>query len=228
MIATSTPRVCDPPAAVTRSLLGYGVIAGPVYVVTSLAQALTRRGFDLGHDEWSLLANGSLGWIQVTNLILTGAMLIAAAAGIGRALGDRWAPRLLGLYGAAMIAAGVFRADPAYGFPAGTAPGRGTVSWHGTLHLISGAIGFAGLIAACFVLGRVFSRQGATRNAIVSRVVGATFGIGFVTIAVAAGNPVANLAFTAVVVMSFGWLSVVCAHLYSAAGRSLNTRRSST
>ena len=31
----------------TRSLLGYGIIAGPVFVVVSLAQALTRDGFDL-------------------------------------------------------------------------------------------------------------------------------------------------------------------------------------
>lgn len=37
----------DRAAAVTRSLLGYGVVAGPFYVVVGLIQGLTRRGFDL-------------------------------------------------------------------------------------------------------------------------------------------------------------------------------------
>ena len=31
-------------AAITRSLLGYGVLAGPFYLVVGLAQALTRDG----------------------------------------------------------------------------------------------------------------------------------------------------------------------------------------
>jgi len=43
---------------VTRSLLGYGILAGPLYIVVALAQALTRDGFDLSRHPWSLLANG--------------------------------------------------------------------------------------------------------------------------------------------------------------------------
>ena len=65
---------------VTKSLLGYGVIAGPFDVVESLSQALTRDGFDLTRHAWSLLANGDLGWIQITSFTLTGAMLVAAGA----------------------------------------------------------------------------------------------------------------------------------------------------
>ena len=96
MSTTSSTRdeTCDPATAVTRSLLGYGVIAGPLYVVVSLAQALTRDGFDLTRHAWSLLANGSMGWIQIANLILVGAMTIAFAAGLRRAL-----PRSVGLPG---------------------------------------------------------------------------------------------------------------------------------
>ena len=56
---------CTPPVRITKSLLGYGVIAGPLYVVVALAQALTRDGFDLSKHAWSLLANGQLGF-QVT------------------------------------------------------------------------------------------------------------------------------------------------------------------
>ncbi len=72
---------------VTRSLLGYLALAGPCYVVVSLAQALTRHGFDLARDEWSLLALGRLGWIQQANLILTGVMIILGAVGARRAIG---------------------------------------------------------------------------------------------------------------------------------------------
>ena len=111
---------CEPADRVTKSLLGYGVIAGPIYVVVALAQAVTREGFDLARHQWSLLANGSNGWIQVTNFVVTGLMVIAFAVGLRRALepglGTRWAPRLIAVYGASLIAAGIFRADPALGF----------------------------------------------------------------------------------------------------------------
>ena len=56
-----------PPLAerITKSLLGYGVIAGPIYVVTVAAQAATRNGFDPTRHAASQLANGDFGWIQI-------------------------------------------------------------------------------------------------------------------------------------------------------------------
>src|SRR5215210_6513833 len=116
-------QTCTPTDRVTNSLLGYGIIAGPFYVVVSLAQALSRDGFRLDTHSWSLLANGPSGWIQIANFILTGLMTVAAAVGLHRALapgrGHTWAPLLIGVYGLSLIGAGVFRADPAQGFPAG-------------------------------------------------------------------------------------------------------------
>ena len=56
----------------TAALIAAGAVAGPLYVGVALAQALTRQGFDLTRHPWSVLANGELGWIQVTNLIVTG------------------------------------------------------------------------------------------------------------------------------------------------------------
>src|SRR2546423_3938344 len=152
--------ICTPTGRVTRSLLGYGVLAGPLYVTVSLAQAVTRDGFDLARQQWSLLSNGALGWIQVANFVVTGLMVIASAAGLRRSLGTTWAPRLVTIYGAGLVCAGIFRADPALGFPPGTPAGTGTVSWHGLLHFVAGGIGFAGLIAACFVGARRFPAQG--------------------------------------------------------------------
>src|SRR5688572_16907926 len=87
-------------ARVTKSLLGYGVLAGPFYVVVSLTQAFTRDKFDLTQHPWSLLALGDLGWIQTTNLIITGLMVLAAALGMWRLLrggpGGTWGPALIG------------------------------------------------------------------------------------------------------------------------------------
>ena len=52
--ASDTGRL-DTRAAVTRSMLGWGVLAGPIYVATGLALALTRDGFDLTEHALSLL-----------------------------------------------------------------------------------------------------------------------------------------------------------------------------
>ena len=211
---------CGRAGNVTRSLLGYLALAGPFYVVVSLVQAVTRSGFRLVHDEWSLLAVGHLGWIQAGNLMLTGAMTIAGATGFRRAVGrsataGTWAPRLLAGYGIALIGAGIFRADAAGGFPPGTPPGRSThVSWHGALHLLCGSIGFACLIAACFVIARMYARRGHRRAETASRVIGTVFTVAFAGIASGTGSAAVNLAFAAAVVGSCAWLTAVAVDLY--------------
>ena len=43
---------------VTRTLLGAGVIAGPLFVCTAAVQVLTRDGFDLRRHPLSMLALG--------------------------------------------------------------------------------------------------------------------------------------------------------------------------
>lgn len=222
---------CDPVSGVTRSLLGYGVLAGPFYVVVSLAQALSREGFDLGRHSWSLLANGSLGWVQVANLVVTGLMTVAAAAGVRRALrgapGGTWGPRLLGGYGVALVAAGAFRADPADGFPVGTPAGPGVVSWHGLLHLVAGGIGFLLLAAACMLLARAMNARGERGWAMCSRIAGVALLAGFAGVASGEGSPTLTVGFTAAVVLTWAWLSALAAHLYRGT-RSAERRRHST
>jgi hypothetical membrane protein len=210
---------CPQVDRITRSLLGYGIIAGPFYVVVALAQALTRDGFDPSRHAWSLLANGEFGWIQITNFIVTGLMIVAAAIGLRRALtpgrGGTWAPLLIAAYGMSLIGAGIFRADPAQGFPAGT-PETTVISWHGMLHFMIGGIGFGCLIAACFVLASRFSRDGQSRLAGFSRVTGVVFLAGFVAVGNGSHGPT-TLAFVAAVVTVFAWLTTVSVHSYRAA-----------
>jgi hypothetical protein len=213
---------CDPALRVTRSLLGYGVLAGPVYVGVSLAQAVTRDGFDLGRHAWSLLSNGGLGWVQITNFVLTGLMTVAFAAGLHRAPraagGGRWAPRLVAVYGAALVVAGLFRADPALGFPPGTPDGQGSVSWHGMLHLGAGGVGFSCLVAACLVVARRFAAEGRRGWAAYSRATGVLFLAGFLAMAGTGGAAGTTVAFTVAAVAAWAWVAALAVHLYRRAG----------
>jgi len=195
------------------------VVAGPFYVLVSLSQAIVRDGFDLTRHDWSLLANGAGGWLQVANLVLTGLMVVAAAVGYRRALrggiGQRWAPRLLAAYGLGLVGAGIFRADPMAGFPAGTPDGPPvTFTAPGMLHVVCGGIGFVALILATFVLAKRFGREGQRGRAAASVITGVAFLAGFAGIASGSPTPTVVLGFTAAVLLAWAWLSSTSAHLY--------------
>jgi Protein of unknown function (DUF998) len=210
---------CTPAARVTKSLLGYGVLAGVVFETSVLAQGLTRRGFSIFHDDASLLANGPLGWIQVATFLVAGAMTVAAAVGARRALagsaGGTWAPRLLAVYGAGLMAAGVLRADPADGFGPGAPAGKAAhVSWHAAGHLVSAGVGFAALIAACFVVARYFTRERRRGMAVYSRVTGLAFLAAFAGIASGSSSSAVVIPFYAAVLAAWAWIAAVSVHLY--------------
>ena len=215
MTATTAPPLAD---RITKSLLGYGVIAGPIYVVVVAAQVFSRDGFDPTRHTASQLANGGLGWIQIVNFLITGAMTIAAAVGVHRALANSrrgsWGARLIAGYGIGVVTAGVFRADPSDGFPPGTPRGVGEVSWHGVAHFAAGGIGFMCLVAACFVLAGWFAHVGQRGWAWYSRLTGGVFAGSFLAVASGAGGPVAILVFTAAVVLAWGWLTAISVRLY--------------
>lgn len=204
-------------APLTRALLLCGLIAGPLYLVVGVIQALTRPGFNFLRDDLSLLANGDLGWIQITNLVLSGMLVGAFAVGVRRVLtagrGRTWGPLLLGVYGVGLIGAGCFIADPAFGFPPGTPADAHTVSWHGLLHFISGGVGFLGLIAACYVLANRFAAGGQHRWAAYSRATGVIFLAAFVGIATGSGQSWSVLGFWFGVVVAWAWISALAGKL---------------
>jgi hypothetical protein len=211
--------VCDPGAAVTRSLLGYGPLAGAFYLTSGLAQALTREGFDLSRHDLSLLANGPLGWIQIATLVLAGLMTVAAAAGVGRVLregpGRTWAPALLTGYGLSLVAAGLFVADPMDGFPVGTPAGPpAALSVPGLLHMAAGGIGFTCLVAAALVLGRRFAVESRRAWAAFSRITAVVVLAGFAGVASGSTSSLAVLGLWIGVVTGWAWLAAVCVHLY--------------
>lgn len=206
----------DGAAAVTRSLLGWGVVAGPFYLVVGIVLAFTRDGFDFAQHPLSLLMLGDGGWIQMLNLILTGLMVIAAALGFARAMrGTRaagWAGALLGCYGACLIASGIFPPDPMAGFPPGAASNEGSVS--GILHLAFGAIGFVSLAAAAFVVAGWWARRAERSWAVYSRVGGVVVLVGFFGGGAMSTQTLGVVALWVAVVAGFAWLVMASVHVY--------------
>jgi hypothetical membrane protein len=220
MTRTTTPRApilntsVVAPAQQARTLLACGAAAGPLYVITGLIEGLTRSGFNLRHQDLSLLSNGPLGWIHITLFLVTGSLLILGAAGTRHVLGRggrgaTWGPRLLATYGVGLLAAGLFVADPMSGFPSGTPAGRPThVSWHGNLHFISAAIAFLAFIVACFVFARRFSAHGQTGWARFSVITGVLFVAAFLGVATGSSSPGIVVSFGLAVVLAFTWITL--------------------
>jgi hypothetical protein len=201
-----------------KLLLACGAVAGPLFTVVALLQAFTRAGFDLTRQQLSLLSNGDLGWIQVANFLITGVLYVAGAVGMSRVLdagrASTWGPRLIGIFGLALIAAAAFRADPAFGFPPGTPAGPpATITWHGGLHLAAASLGFLALIAACFVFGRRFAERGRGPWAAWSFATGGLFLVAIGLNGAMAGQAAANIAFTVMALLAFLWTSAVATSL---------------
>lgn len=210
----------DRGAAVTRSLLGYGVLAGPFYLAVGLLQAFLRDGFDLLRHPLSLLANGPGGWVQTANFVLGGLMVLAAAVGFWRVLGpkSRAASWCLGVFGASMIVAAVFPADPVDGFPVGTPEGYPTsISTSGFVHFIAGTLGFLFLAAGCFFAARTMSRRQQPTLARLSFFSGLAVVLGFFGGAALSATSAGTLGIWFSVVVGWTWLAVMSVHLYRVA-----------
>lgn len=197
----------------TRALLAAGSAAGPLFLGAGVVQGFWRDGFDFTRNAISQLSLGDLGWIQVTSFLLTGALTIAGATGLRRALdgavGGRWVPRLTRVFGGSFLVAAVFKADPGAGFPVGTpnAPTAASLSWHGGVHMLSGMVGYLALCAAFFVLARHFAARGQRGWAWACRLVPVAVLAGF------AASASAVLAFTAGAGLGLLWLTAVTARL---------------
>lgn len=211
--------------ATTDSLLRLGLLAGPLYIVLVLLQMFIREGFDISRHPASLLSNGDLGWIQTANFVITGLLYVLFAAGLARALaqwrgrGGTWAPRLLGVFGGAMVLAAVFPADPVDGFPPGTPVGPPTeVSTLGLLHFLVGTVSFLALIAACFAFARWFSRTGDRGWSTFSSVTGALFLASWLSLFVLQGVPAANIALALGIALAMIWTALLAGRVLRRVG----------
>lgn len=217
-VTTAAGRAPGAGAGSTRALLTCGIVAGPLYIVVVVLQMLTRDGFDISRHPASMLSNGDQGWIQIANFAVSGLLFVAFAIGLRRAAGPvgggTWGPRLFGVFGAGMVGASVFSADPADGFPPGTPAGPPTtMSWHGGVHFLVAGVAFIALIAACFVFARRFAAAGSRGWSVFSRVTGALFLAGWLSIFVLMGDRVANVAFALAIALVLVWTSLLARRL---------------
>ncbi len=216
MSRTASPTA--PPAS-TRRLLAAGVVAGPIFVITVVAQALTREGFDLGRHPASMLSLGELGWIQVGNFVAAGILAVSFAIAAARALRDgpgaRLGPLLIAAFGVGLVVAGVFVGDPAFGFPPGAPEGvPDTLSSHAVLHGIGFTIAFLAVSAACLVFARRFLVRGERAWAVYSV---ATAAIA-TALSMVPGQDGASVRYFVATVLVWTWVSALAIKLAGEAG----------
>jgi len=203
--ATRTPQ----PDTRTRRLLPATAVGTAVFGVVSLAQAVTREGFDLSRYPLSSLSNGDLGWLQITNFVVSGLLVLAGAVGLRRALhgtpGGTGGPRLVGVVGVGLALSGPFVLQGGGGFPVGD-PGVPGLTAGSVGHLVVGTVCFVALIAACVVLGHHYARTGRSAMAWASRAAGTIFLIGDVYASVQA--PAGSLVLAITFLTAMSWISV--------------------
>ncbi len=200
-------------AELTKRLIMCAAIAGPIYIIVGLAQIVTREGFDMTRHPLSLISTGDLGWIQITNFILTGILVILGAIGLRRAATDRRWRRgalFIGLYGIGVVGGGIFVTDPALGFPPGT-PNvyPETMSWHGLLHFIFGQLGFLALIIAGYLFARYFAAARQRSWAAYSAFTSSFFLTAIIASIAAMGAPWTMIALYIAVALGWAWLTAL-------------------
>lgn len=164
----------------TTALLAAGGVGGLLITAVSLLLALTCPGFDPARHANSLLVLGDWGWVQTTNFIVCGLLLIAFGAGVWRVAAGVWSGRIAGacvvLYGLlAGVVAGINPTDPGFGFPPGAPqgyPGADGLSVSAKIHGAAGGLGFLAATCGCFALARYFARSDDRVWAVLSVVVG--------------------------------------------------------
>lgn len=149
---------------VTRRLLRCGVAAGPLFVLTALAEGATRADYHPLRHPVSSLALGPRGWVQVANFSATGALYLGYAAGLWRAprtvVGTRAGSTLIGAAAVGLLGAAAFVTDPVSGYPPGTPSAPGDYTTFGALHDLLSIPTFLGLPAAAFTFGHWFRKSG--------------------------------------------------------------------
>lgn len=196
-------------------MLSGGVIAGPIYILVGAAQILTRQGFDMTRHPLSFMTLGDLGWIQISNFIVTGLLALLAGIALHRlAQGEKRVQRgawLVGLYGLCVIGGGLFLPDPSLGFPPGTPDTfPESFSSHAFVHFLSGMLAFVSLIAACFVYRKYFSINQQQPWAIFSALTGVLYIIALIAPPATGNAPAASLVLYVAVALGWLWLSAIC------------------
>jgi hypothetical protein len=201
------------------------VIGPPLFLFVVLVEGATRPDYDPIRLPISLLSLGELGWKQVANFVVFGLLEVGFAVGLawsspGGAARSRMGPVLIGIFGGALIAAGLFVTDPGGGYP----PGATTSSGTAMLHDLATLVVFVSLIAAAAVFARSFGRAGRQALAWYSAATSIALAVGFV-LTFAAFNGTGEIASLGgliqrvTVVVGWVWLTLLAVDALRQVGR---------
>lgn len=152
-----------------------GLVGPPLFVIGFVVLGLIKPGYDPTTQVGSEGSLGQLGWVQITDFLVFGAMMLIFASGLWLGFGDRLSGRigsvLIAMVGVGSLAAGAFVTDPVH---------ASVVTSHGIAHRIASTgafLSFAG--AGFFFAKRFWSRR---TFAIYSIVTGALVPVGILLI----------------------------------------------
>jgi len=139
-----------------------GAMSGPVFVGTTLILGVMRAHYSQLRYPVSMLALGSSGWVQVTNFLITGILVLVFALGLWRHYRTSrvmtLSAMLIVLLALTIIGAGVFPTD---GISA-QLHGPASLTWHhtlhGQLHRVFASTGFFVLPMSSFAMACQFCR----------------------------------------------------------------------
>jgi hypothetical protein len=125
--------------------------------------------------------------------------------------GAVWAPRLLGLFGAAYLFGGLLTADPVAGFPPGTTPEMVHTSLQGAVQNASRSVSSILLIATSLAIARWFAAEGRRRWAWFYATAIPMVFVALTALGSAVGvNPIAP----AFLATPWVWVTALAVHLY--------------
>ncbi|WP_211279063.1 DUF998 domain-containing protein [Sutcliffiella halmapala] len=202
--------------------MGSGIVGSTMFVFVFLLDGATRIGYAPLYHPVSALSLGDRGWVQITNFIIAGLLMVAFAVGLRRSLypghGARWGPLLLGIFGVSLVFSGIFVMDPMQGYPLGAPSGIHTVgvSWHHHAHDVFGIFVFTSLPIACFVLARRFSKSASRGWTMYSMLTGMVMVVLLMFFGTLWENDhhFAGLIQRMMLVVGFTWITLMAAHLY--------------
>lgn len=201
-----------------RKLLYAGATGPLIFIAVFLIAGATRPGYSSLRNMVSQLATGDGGWVQVANFLVLGTLMLAFATGLRQTLkgnrGSIGAPVSFGLFGVALLVAGIFVTDPGLGYPVG-APEVHTT--HGIIHGFSGLAAFLTLASAAFAMSWHFSGEAGARAWVVYSVaIGALiFAFFFGSFALSAINPATpgGLLQRITIIGGWTWIAAVAVHV---------------
>ena len=133
-----------------------GGIGSALFVIVFTVEGCLRPGYSALSNYISALSLGARGWVQITNFVISGVLMLVFSRGISIAFRNekrsQAGPVLLGIVSAGMFLSGPFVMDAA-GTPVAGA------SVHGLVHGITGSIVFLLFPISCLVCYRGLRAQ---------------------------------------------------------------------